>query len=330
MLTHGVLNQHATLTVDNGVLRVVILPQKGADIYALIHVASGIDFLLKTPAGLQPPTGHPPRGFLENYEGGWQVLLPNGNAACQYQGRLIPFHGEAALLPWKIMEERDDARETLIRLAVRCQCLPLRVERCLCLRAGTPRLEIDDQVTNEGSEPTPFIWGQHLVMGGDFLEAGCRLETSAHTIVTPEELYEPQTAVLAPGQREPWPLALGRQPGARVDLRAIPGADAHTHDDSFLTDFDTGNFTVTNPRRGLSFRLDWDAALFPYLALWQPYGGATQAPLAGIYGLGLEPWSARWNLEAALHHSEAMELAPGASIQTAYCVSVAEDSSQAT
>ena len=61
MLTHGVLNQHATFTLDNGVLRVVTLPGKGADIYPLVHVASGVDFLLKSPAGLKPPTGRPPR-----------------------------------------------------------------------------------------------------------------------------------------------------------------------------------------------------------------------------------------------------------------------------
>ena len=116
MLSRGVINQHGALTLDNGVLRVVVLPKKGADIYALIHVASGVDFLVKTPAGLRPPSGQPVAHFLENYEGGWQVLLPNGNDACQYGGVTIPFHGEAALLPWEILDERDDSMETAVRL----------------------------------------------------------------------------------------------------------------------------------------------------------------------------------------------------------------------
>ena len=61
------------LTSD--VLEVTVLPDKGADIYALTDLASGIDPLLRTPWGLQPP-GTPPRpgssgmAFLENYEGG--------------------------------------------------------------------------------------------------------------------------------------------------------------------------------------------------------------------------------------------------------------------
>jgi galactose mutarotase-like enzyme len=326
MLTRGALQGHRTLSLDNGVLRVVVLPEKGADICALVHAASGVDFLLKTPQGLHPPPVRPPSDFLENYEGGWQMLLPNGNEACQVRGRRIPFHGEAALRSWDVLEARDDSAETAVRLGLRCQILPLRVERRLRLGARSLSLEIEDRVTNEGPEPTPFVWGQHLVLGGDFLEAGCRLEAPAHTILTPDPVSEPRTAGLAPGQREPWPLAMGRQAGSRVDLRAIPGPEAYTHDDAFLTDFDAGYFTVTNPRLKLTFRLDWDAALFRYLALWQPYGGATEPPpLVGIYGIGLEPWVSRFNLEQALRHGEALELAPGASVETTLRVSVAAE-----
>ncbi len=325
MLTHGVLNQHPTLTLDNGVLRVVVLPQKGADIYALVHVPSGIDFLLKSPAGLRPPAGQPPAHFLENYEGGWQTLLPNGNEACTYRGTLIPFHGEAALLAWEVLGERDGPDETAVNLGVRCQLLPLRVERWLRLRAGQARLEVEDRVTNEGNEPIAMVWAQHLVLGGDFLEAGCRLDAPAHTILTPDVAFERLTRSLAEGQREPWPFARGCAPNTRVDLRDIPGPEAHTHDDALLTDFDSGYYTVTNPRLDLTFRLDWDATLFPYIALWQPYGGASQPPaLVGIYGIGLEPWVSRDNLEYALQHGEALELAPGASRETTFIASVTQ------
>jgi hypothetical protein len=79
---------------------VTVLPGKGADIAELVHKPSGVQFLMKTPAGLQPPKVSPPADFLENYEGGWQILFPNANEGCEHRGRDIPFHGEAALLPW--------------------------------------------------------------------------------------------------------------------------------------------------------------------------------------------------------------------------------------
>ena len=76
-LVHGWPAVHLT----SDLLEVTVLPGKGADIYALTDLASGIDPLFKASWGLQPP-GSPPRAgsegaaFLENYEGGWQELFP--------------------------------------------------------------------------------------------------------------------------------------------------------------------------------------------------------------------------------------------------------------
>ena len=105
----------------NDVLRVTVLPEKGADIIELRHVPSGIDVLFKAPWGLRPP-GAPPREeaegleFIGNYEGGWQELFPNANDACSYEGVELPFHGEVALLPWQA-EVLDGGA---VRLSVRC------------------------------------------------------------------------------------------------------------------------------------------------------------------------------------------------------------------
>ena len=86
-LVHGWPAVHLT----SDLLEVTVLPGKGADIYALTDLGSGIDPLFKAPWGLQPP-GSPPRdgsegaAFLENYEGGWQELFPNTNDPASYRG----------------------------------------------------------------------------------------------------------------------------------------------------------------------------------------------------------------------------------------------------
>src|SRR5690349_10367242 len=100
MLRQAEINGYEALWLENDQLQVAVLPDKGADIYALVHRPSGRDVLMRTPAGLQPPGPEPQRTFLERYEGAWQELFPNVGDACEYRGARLPMHGEVALLPW--------------------------------------------------------------------------------------------------------------------------------------------------------------------------------------------------------------------------------------
>ena len=324
MFSVGTTSGHTAVFLENKFLRVTVLPEKGADIYGFVHKPRGVGFLLESPAGLRPPGNDPPADFLENYEGGWQELLPNVNDACEYLGSEVPFHGEVALLPWEWAVERDDEMETAVRFTVRCRVTPFHLTRLLRLPCRTPALVVEEAVTNESDASAYLVWGHHLVLGGGFLEADCRLEVPTCTLITPDELYEPETARLAAGQRQPWPFAHGRHPGERVDLRDIPGPVAHSHDDVFLTGFSRGYAAVSNPRLGLRFSLEWDAALFRYICLWQPFSGADRPPLTGIYGLGLEPWVSRYNLAQAIRCGEAIELKPRQVLRTMLRASVSD------
>ena len=104
--------------------------------------------------------------------------------------------------------------------------------------------------------------------------------------------------------------------GGVVDLRKVPGPEAHSHDDIYLTDLTAGWVAVTNPRLDLTFSLHWDPAVFHWIITWQPYGGAEAMPLAGAYALGIEPWISRLNLEQAVAAGEAIELPGGGLFST--------------
>ena len=251
--------------------------------------------------------------FLRNYGGGWQELLPSCNDACSYGGVQLPFHGEVATVPWAVeLEAGDDAVELVGR--VQCSRTPFALERRMRLERGSPVLTLRERVENVSGEAHHLVWGHHCVVGAPFLEAGCRLHAPARTIVTLPEAWE-DTARLAPGQREPWPQALLRD-GGRADLREVPGPEAGSHDDVFLTGLEAGDVAVENPRLGRTFRLRFDHSLFRCLCTWQPYGGAHELPLAGSYALGIEPWVAPGNLEQAVAAGEAVELAGGAALTT--------------
>jgi hypothetical protein len=309
-----------SVVLENDDLQVIVLPDKGAEIHQIVDLRSGTELLFKGPWGLQPPGAPPLPGsgddpFMWNYAGGWQELFPSVNEACTYRGRAIPFHGEVASLPWQSEVLEGGGDEAQVRFWTRSRQVPFLLERVLRLRAGESTLVIEETVVNESSENAHFVWGHHCVIGPPFLEAGCRLEIPARTIVTSPELWEPETARLEPGRREPWPLAPLRA-GGLVDLRDVPGPETGSHDDLYVTELDAGWLAVTNSRLDLTFRLEWDQALFGWIVLWQPYGGAFAPPLTGSYALGIEPWTSMLSLERAVAAGVATELSAGASLTT--------------
>lgn len=302
----------AELVLENEDICVTVLPDKGADIVGLLHKGTGVDPLFRAPWGLAPPgsaarEGSDGHAFLENYGGGWQELFPNVNDPSEYGGTTVPFHGEVATRAWACEREGE-----ALRCSIRCRTMPFRLERVM--RLDGPTLTLDETVTNEGDEPAHFVWGHHCVVGPPFLEAGCRLHAPARTIETIPEVWE-ETARLEPAQRSSWPKARLRD-GGEVDLSEVPGPEAASHDDVYLTDLEEGWAEVENPRLGLSFRLDWDPEVFRWIISWEPYGGAEAMPLAGSYALGVEPWVTRRSLAEAVEAGEAIELQPGDRFRT--------------
>ena len=331
MITRTSFKGHTLLLLENERLKVGVLPEKGADIFELIYKSSegleDIQFLMQTPEGLKTPGSHPSQDFLENYEGGWQELFPNTGDGCKYRGQVIPLHGEVALLPWQYDVLRDDAKETALILSVQCTKTPFYLERIMRLRGNENCLLIQEKVTNIGDESYEFVWGHHITLGGDFLESGCLLNIPARHIITPDVLYEPLTARLTAGQRENWPMACGKD-GKTVDLSFIPGPQIHSHDDVFLGGLTRGTYCVTNPRLRLNFILEWDVDIFPWLILWQPYGGSDQPPLTGIYGVGLEPWVSRYSLAEAVNQGQAKILQGSESLTTELVIEIQPDLSE--
>jgi hypothetical protein len=318
-VTEDIINGWRALRMTTDALSVTVLPDKGADIYEITDLATGIDPLFKAPWGLQPP-GAPPRdgsagaAFLENYEGSWQELFPNTNDACSYRGSPMPFHGEVATTAWSVAIEADAAAEVAARFSVDCQVLPLRLERLMRLRSGARQLVLEERVSNLSGEPVCFVWGHHCVLGSPLVAAGAELHTPARTIITPPDPWE-DSARLTPGQRSAWPMAELRG-GGQADLSRVPGPEAASHDDVYLADLAAGFVQVSNADLGLGFRLDWDPAVFRWIIAWQPFGGARAMPLRGAYALGVEPWATGGNLEQAAVDGSALCLAGGSTLET--------------
>ncbi|MDB5058667.1 MAG: uncharacterized protein JWO59_2139, partial [Chloroflexi bacterium] len=233
------------------------------------------------------PAADSEANWLEHYEGGWQVLFPNGGSGCLYKGAEMPFHGEASTLPWQY-EMLEEAANTLrLRLSVRLCRSPFRIERELTIRDGEPTLQLWERVTNEGGEPLAAMWSHHPAFGEPFLGPACVVDSGARTVWA-DPAYTTAGSRLKPGSRSTWPAGIG-QDGEPVDLRVVPQV-ADTM--AYLGDFEEGWFALSNPDLGFGVAQAWPVDVLPHAWFWQEMRSNSGFPwYRSAYTMAIEPAS---------------------------------------
>src|SRR5437762_13491838 len=136
-------------TLENQLIRISVVADKGADIYEFLHKPTDTEFLLRTPLGLrrQPrtlPTINLREGsFSDFYEGGWQELLPvAGDFPSESKGAQFGQHGEVALLPWSYRINEDNPERISVTFSVNTTRTPLHLNRTMIVEDGEPALRI--------------------------------------------------------------------------------------------------------------------------------------------------------------------------------------------
>lgn len=284
-----------SVILENEHLRVIVLPEKGAEISALVYKPKDLDLLYKR-GSLQKPHPYPTAlvnsedGFIKTYAGGWQELFPNGGSACRAGNAYLGTHGEVFLLPWRWQILEDSPQRVAVRFWVRTMQMPFFLERTMSLERDSASLKIEEAIRNESTEELPFMWGHHPAFGAPFLDGSCVLEAPAARVEVHEGEDGPNHR-LAPGSCGEWPRMPGRE-GQEIDLSLIPTAESRTYDMFYLTQLNEGWFKLINHRLGLRVRLDWDVKVFPVLWVWQEFCGSSGYPwYSQTYALGLEPFT---------------------------------------
>jgi hypothetical protein len=273
----------AAIELANDDLHVTLLPEKGCDILELVDCRSGIDVLFKAPWGHGRKPVYAPNSFaawIEAYPGGWQVLLPNGGDASTESGVEWGFHGEAGLIEWRV----DEVTAQAACFSTSLVTAPLAVTRRVSLERNV--LCVEERVTNCGRDAVEVMWGHHPTFGAPFLEPGCVIQASARTFTADD--VAPGTG-LEPGTSAPWPRA-ALDDGGSVDLSLLPGREEQRAVLGYLSDFENGSYSISNPRLGLKVTLRWPLDLFPHAWFWQELHATSGYPwYRRAYTTAIEP-----------------------------------------
>lgn len=312
----------------NELIEVVVIPAKGAEIWSVTDLRTGIDVLWKAPWALRPhalssaTAGASQTAWLDHYAGGWQVLFPNGGDAVTYRGADLGFHGEASVAPWSLATT-ETPRGAVLDLTVDLRRSPFRLHRRMELAPGTSTMRFTETVTNCGVDRLPYMWGHHPAYGAPFLGDGARLTVPAATYLA--DVGNAQgTARVAPHVRSTWPLA-ATPGGGTVDVSLVPGPNAGTADMGYVLDLDDGWYALESPQTGLGVAVSWPRSVLPCLWLWQEFRGGKDYPWYGrAYVMGVEPHSS-WpghGLLGAIEAGTARWIEPGATHEISVAVSL--------
>jgi hypothetical protein len=186
-------------------------------------------------------------------------------------------HGEAAHLPWTVLDSGADADSVWLEYGVFLPEAGMRVTRRVVLRRGEAIAHFEEQVTNLRRSDSPLAYQQHVTLGAPFVEPGVtRLDVSGtrgHTFPRSFGAADP----LEPNAEFRWPNGPG---GIQLD-RFPPQRPLSTMCTVAVEPSDGETFVAaSNPRLGLLLAYVFPDS-FPWVALWYENGGTTYAPYNG-------------------------------------------------
>jgi galactose mutarotase-like enzyme len=253
-------------TLSNGQLSVVVRPDLGGRIDYLTDLRTGKEWLWHPPdyAGLTRvlETG---ASFDTNWSGGWDEMFPN-DAACSFDGRPLPDHGELWSSSWLQSSNVSSGTPLSLSLNHPCKTVPVNVGKTISLSPSSAELRIDYRFENLSDRKLPFLFKLHPALA---IEAG-------DEIIMPEAMIEPVdlgfSTLVGQKGKTAFPIALSKA-GTQISINQVRERDSVSREFLYATDLAQGWCGLKNRRTGMTLRLEFSLADFPYVWLFQSYGG---------------------------------------------------------
>ncbi|MBD2465803.1 hypothetical protein H6G89_32975 [Oscillatoria sp. FACHB-1407] len=251
------------ITLENTDLQLTIRPDLGGRIDQLVDRQTNRSWLWHPPTYNAAQRRELPVGasFDEHWSGGWDEMFPNDGAG-QFQGRDLVDHGELWSQAWDVIESSP----LHVKLAYSCQTVPIRVEKTIQLDDTQPKATITYQFENTSADTIPFLLKQHCAIA---IEAG-------DEILLPDCVVEPAfldfSKIIGRQAKTLFPKAFAAD-GSEVDLRVIPPESSKLQEFYYTSDLAVGQCGIRNARSQSTLLMQFDLADFPYVWVFQSYGG---------------------------------------------------------
>ena len=310
-----------TVVLENEIVRITVLADKGADIYSFVHKPTDTDCMWKTPWGVRdpsksvPPTGDPSSIWLDFYEGGWQTVVPHGGYSDQVYGADFGIHGDVNLIPWDTLVVEDTPQSVSVRFSAKSVRMPMKVTKTLTLVSGSPILKVEESVTNEGEEDLDVVWLEHIAIGPPVLSDKSRLFVPESKLLSHPESIDPNSK-LEPDFIGDWPK-MNTKDGSILDFSRIPTKKDRSLDMAYMTEMSEGWYALLNEEMNVGWAVSYPVETFKYLWYWRNFGGGYGYPWYGrCYNAGLEPCTSFGNggIKQARENGTALNIGAGVTV----------------
>jgi galactose mutarotase-like enzyme len=295
------------ITLDNGSLRLRILPEAGAKIESIVHLPTGTELLWQNPEREALPVSAG-ASYDDAWSGGWDELFPNDEPA-SVGGFRYPDHGELWTNSWEYrITSGGDLMLSTVTPVTAC-----RVEKRIRLDDSHSKVRFYHRFTNSGSDPVPYLWKLHPAL---HVEQGDRLLIPADRFV-----LEPAAAgTLEKGEVEPGATHV-RLADRTIDLLEVPPRESQKLHFFYGVDLREGWCGLYRPERKLAVGLAFPRNIFNTCWLFASYGGWRD-----YYVAVLEPCTGYpFRLEEIAAAGREAVLAPSASFEAKVVFTVEEN-----
>ena len=158
------------LIIGSTELTLGVVPELGGKVATLVDQKSGIDWMWAPAGGRGLFRNAPTDPFSQSTLTGADECFPTV-AACSWNGRELPDHGELWAVPWRLLGHSDDS----IELEVRAPISPFVLRRRIDIAGSSARFSYT--LRNVGDSVEAFLWAFHPLLdfdAGDYLEIPAR------------------------------------------------------------------------------------------------------------------------------------------------------------